>query len=249
MALPTDGEPIYRFTNARNNAELIVLARMLGYIPPRGRILDPTYGKGRFWSLWAPWALWGPEHLIKSDLKPRFPDVLAHDFTKLPHQDRVFDAVVFDPPYKLNGTPTPDGPDADYGVDVKMSTAERHDLCARGIVECARVTANGGFLLIKCQDQVASNKVHFQTHDFAALAEQHGCGLVDMLHLPSKRAQPTGRRQLHAHANYSTLLICRKGYRRPIAGLIPPPVEDDPAETVAFSGYARVSQYDEDPDF
>ncbi len=187
----------------RDNAELIVACRDLGYIG--GRVLDPTWGLGRFWTRWQ------PDGLVATDLDPaRGRDGVA-DFTALPHPDRSFDTVVFDPPYKLNGTPSSGGPassDSDYGVATVASWRDRMALCMAGIDECGRVAA--GHLLVKCQDQVCSGKVRWQTHEFAAHAVRGGVlQLVDRLELVSYRPQPAGRRQVHARRNHSTMLVFR----------------------------------------
>jgi hypothetical protein len=87
---------------------------------------------------------------------------------------------------------------------------DRMQLCRDGITECVRVLRFKGFLLVKCQDQVCSAQVRWQTHDFAAHAESLGCRLVDALYLTSYRAQPEGRSQQHARRNYSTLLVLRR---------------------------------------
>ncbi len=76
--------------------------------------------------------------------------------------------------------------------------------------EAHRVLTPGGYLLLKCQDQVCSGQVRWQTREFADHAEQLGMRLVDALHLLGHRPQPAGRRQVHARRNYSTLLVLRK---------------------------------------
>lgn len=193
---------------AKNNAELIVECAQLGYLHRDWLILDPTYGKGRFWTELK------PKHLIGSDLKMELSLVgTSVDFTDLPWADEHFDAVVFDPPYKLSGTPTGEGPasgDKSYGITEYKSIEERHQLIFDGITECMRVLKPGGYLLIKCQDQVSSGRVQWQTRIFADHAEDLGAKLVDMLHLPGYRKQPKGRSQKHARRNYSTMLIVRK---------------------------------------
>ena len=112
------------------------------------------------------------------------------------------------------------------------------DLCRRGIIECARVVKPGGVLLVKCQDQVVSGAVRFQTLDFANTGVAVGLTLVDRLDYLSYRAQPKTRpcspcgglgiagdlepcaacdgkgevatRQIHSRRNSSTLLVFRK---------------------------------------
>ena len=186
----------------RNNAELMLDCQQLGYLD--GLVLDATYGLGRFWSL----TIDLPHAAI--DLDPAR-DVTVADFRQLPFAANKFDTVVLDPPYKLNGTSTGKGvsaSDADYGVSGKyVNVAQRHGLICDGIVECLRVTKPGGYLLAKCQDQVCSGRVHWQTHIFTRHAAARGAMLVDMLHVQGHREQPPGRRQLHARRDYSTLLV------------------------------------------
>jgi SAM-dependent methyltransferase len=180
----------------RNNAELIADCARLGYLRADWRTLDPTYGRGGFWKLWR------PDDLVAHDLK-----LDGVDFRALPHADASFDAVVLDPPYKLNGTPTA-AVDERYGVDVVDTRRGRMQLIIDGIDELARVLRPAGYLLLKCQDQVNGGKVRWQTRVFADHAERkHGMRLVDMLHLLAYRPQPEGRRQQHARRNYSSLLI------------------------------------------
>jgi SAM-dependent methyltransferase len=168
----------------RNNAELIADCARLGYLAPDRRTIDPTYG------------------LVAHDLK-----LDGVDFRALPHDDDSFDAAVFDPPYKLNGTPTA-SVDERYGVDIVDTRHGRMQLIIDGIDELARVIRPRGYLLLKCQDQVNGGKVRWQTRLFADHAEQkHGMRLVDMLHLLAYRPQPEGRRQQHARRNYSNLLV------------------------------------------
>ena len=196
-----------------SNAELIRDAVVpLGYLRTEWRTLDPTYGLGRFWTLWR------PNNLVASDLDPaKSPVGRSIDFRRTAWADDQFDAVVFDPPYKLNGTSTGKGAatcDADYGVEKWMSLAERHQLIVDGITECTRVLRPNGVLLVKCQDQVNGGKVRWQTRIFADHAETLGHRLVDRFDLPSYRAQPPGRSQQHARRNTSALLVFRLESRR-----------------------------------
>ncbi len=126
------------------------------------------------------------------------------DFTRLPFRDRAFDAVVFDGPYKLNGTPDEET-DERYGVHLPTRWQDRMTLLEAGTVEAARVARRR--LLVKCQDQVCSGEIRFQTRLLADVAEAQGFRLVQMLHKEGGRPQPEGRRQVHARQNYSTLLV------------------------------------------
>jgi SAM-dependent methyltransferase len=191
----------------RSNAELIEAVYTLGYIRDDDLVLDPTYGLGRWWTRFRPAAL------VATDIDPdKAPDGETGDFTALSYESETFDVVAFDPPYKLNGTPS--GPDGDYGVDVVSRWQDRHALIRAGMDECSRVLRPGGYLLLKCQDQVCSGRVRWQTIEFAGHGEANGLVLWDSLHLLGGRPQPAGRRQKHARRNLSTLLVFRKPKRR-----------------------------------
>lgn len=187
----------------KTNAELMRDCALLGYLD--GRVLDATHEHGRFWKLCR------PDVLVTNDINPDCDTDFHFDFRVLWFPPYSFDTVVFDPPYKLNGTSTGAGPsaaDARYGVGGEYRTvAQKHRLIKDGIEECARVSKR--YLLIKCMDQVVSGKKHWQTHIFARTAERHGFDLIDMLHVRGYRKQP-GERQLHAHGDYSTLLVCER---------------------------------------
>lgn len=181
-------------STARSNAELIAQCAELGYLRKDIITLDPTYGKGRFWTKWC------PDKLIGTDLDPD--RSLWHlggvNFTKLEatFEYTRFEQIVFDPPYKLNGTSTGKGPsasDVDYAVTEYKSWRAKHDLIQAGISSCAAVAADDCTLLIKCQDQVCCGEVRWQTHEFARHAAVVGFRLVDMLHLRGGRKQPEGR--------------------------------------------------------
>ena len=126
-----------------NNAHLIADVIKLGFI--HGDILDATYGLGRFWSKCR------PNGLITNDLYTEAD--FNFDFTDFPQAwSKKYDVVVFDPPYKLNGTPSVES-DIVYGVHKPATIEERHDLIVAGAIECLRLVKKGGFLLVKVQNQ------------------------------------------------------------------------------------------------
>lgn len=199
--------PVLAIRERATNAELIEDCARLGYLRKEWRTLDPTYGLGTFWNRWRPLRLVGTDI---DPLKNVFEPGHSVDFTKLPFSNRSFDCIVFDPPYKLNGR-SQETTDEKYGVHVYASWQQRMDLIRRGLNECARVLGDG-YLLLKCQDQVCSGKVRWQTVEFTNHAASLGLGLVDRMDFLSYRAQPNGRRQVHARRNASTLLIYKRGW-------------------------------------
>lgn len=200
---------VLAFDPARqDNASLMVDVCSLGYLRPNDdRVLDATYGWGLFWSAVR------PRHLVSNDLNPDLGADLSADFTALPFPDRSFDVVVFDPPYKLNGTPTDpavDRIDERYGVHTRGSTRHRLSLIEDGATECARVSSR--VLLVKCQDQVAGG-VYWQTHQVANLLAST-FRLADELYVMGYRVQPDGVAQHHARRNYSTLCVFKRRGRQ-----------------------------------
>ena len=181
-----------------SNAELIADAARLGYLD--GTVLDCTYGIGVFWKKFQ------PERLVRSDLI-RTGDLVA-DFTHLPFADGTFDSVVFDGPYKLNGTPS----DADvrYRVHKPTHWQDRMWLLYLGMLECLRVSKR--YVLSKSMDQVCSGQKRWQSDLLTGAAtSHHGWEKVDRFDLlVTPRPQPGGRRQVHSQANTSQLLVFEK---------------------------------------
>ena len=190
----------------KDNGYLILACVELGYLCKEWVTLDPTYGEGVFWKHWR------PNTLVAHDLDPELsPSGVSIDATMLPYPDRHFDSVVIDGPYKLNGKPTEET-DKRYGVHIPTRWQDRMQLLGKMLTEGARVL-DGGFLLFKCQDQVCSGKVRWQTHVFTDLAVTLDLGLVDRLEFCSYRPQPDGTRQVTARRNSSTMLIFKRGWR------------------------------------
>jgi hypothetical protein len=128
-----------------------------------------------------------------------------------------FDAVTLDGPYKLNGTATK-AVDGRYGVDTYAGPAERHGLICDGMTECTRVLRVGGVLLVKCQDQVCSGRIWWQTDIFTRHGESLGLVKVDRFDMlgtgrpqpPRSRADGKPSVQQHGYGRPSTLLVFRK---------------------------------------
>lgn len=187
----------------KSNAELIAACAELGYLRTEWATLDTTYGHGTFWKLWR------PEVLVGCDIdEAKSPYGFSVDFTKLPWGDGEWDAVVFDPPYKLNGRPDP-AIDARYGVAERSTWQDRMRLIIDGAVECSRVLGDG-YLLVKCQDQVVSGHKVWQTDEVTRILYCQGLMKVDRFDLLSYRPQPEGRRQVHAHSCSSQLLVFKR---------------------------------------
>lgn len=198
--------PVVAINKWATNGHLIADCAQLGYLHKNRPTLDPTYGYGTFWTVWQ------PDQLTASDIDPaKSPIGYSVDFTNLPWPDRAFADSVFDGPYKLNGNPSDtDGVDERYGVHRYTRWQDRVDLLVRGAREVARVT--DGYLLVKCQDQVVSGKLRWQTTLICEALEQAGFGLKDRLEFVGRRAQPEGRGQNNAHRASSQMLVFKRGW-------------------------------------
>lgn len=199
------GAPVLAINKWPTNGHLIADCARLGYLRTEWTTLDPTYGYGTFWNQWK------PDTLVACDLDPaKSPIGCSVDFTILDWPDRHFDAVVFDPPYKLNGTPT-DAVDERFGVHQPTSWRDRMALIRAGALECARVADR--MLLVKCQDQVVSSVIRWQTRAVEDEVAKYGFGLRDRFEFLSYRPQPVGRRQINAHRCSSQLLVFERGWQ------------------------------------
>jgi hypothetical protein len=180
---------------------MIADVAQLGYLD--GRVLDVTYGKGVFWKVWQ------PDILVGCDLDPTKARDLCCDFCHLPFADGSWDAVVYDPPYQCNGTPGWNGSGVwtRYGV-VTMWGNDRANLMERGAREGARVAKN--FFLVKCMDQVVGGRLWWQTDQMTQVVTAEGFTKVDRFDFLRPPRPSDGRRQRHARANYSTLLVFQR---------------------------------------
>lgn len=187
-----------------SNAELIADCFELGYLSDEWLTLDCTFGEGVFHKVRS------PKRLIATDKDP-YKSLFGSsvDFRYLPFKDRAFDCVIYDGPYKLQGTSNETNMDERYGTKETVRWQDRMQLLHDGFEECARVLGNG-FLLAKCQAQVCSGAVRWQDVEYINHGYELGLDLVDRFDILSYRAQPDGRSQVHARRNHSTLLIFKR---------------------------------------
>lgn len=184
-----------------SNADLIADVAQL-YLGDAEYVLDPTYGRGLWWTKWRPRLL--VDHDIRND---------GVDFRALPYDDDTFDAAAYDPPYvSVGGRATTGLPEMHdrYGLEAApRSPADLQDLIDAGLTEVARVVKPQGIVLVKCQDYISSGKLWPGTHRTLTHALDIGLHLVDRFeHIAAApRPQPPGRRQVHARRNLSTLFV------------------------------------------
>lgn len=187
-----------------SNAELIADVANLGYVRPQDSTLDMTYGKG----VW--WRKFRPDHLVFHDLR-----LDGVDFRCLPEESASFDVVAFDPPYVCVGGRATSGVEDMYDryglIDAPSTPSALQCLIDDGLAEAARVVRSKGVVLVKCQDYVSSGQLWSGTHRTLTRAMGLGLTLVDRFehYSTTPRPQPTGRKQVHARRNLSTLFVLR----------------------------------------
>lgn len=196
---PLDPAPrhVHAISDARLNADRVLDLVRLGYLP--GPTLDPTFGNGHMWDQGI------PHDLVACDLHPDRARSVQCDFRQLPFADDTFGSVLYDPPYKYGGGATTERLHARYGIPARSPAKpvkEVDELVLTGALECHRVTRPGGYLVIKCQDQVSCGRVQWQTFRLARLLGEP----TDMLLLANNTGTHRGR-QVHARRNYSTFMV------------------------------------------
>lgn len=184
----------------KSNADLIRDCHLLGYIKDEDVVLDSTYGKGVWWNKWRP------------------PRLVAHegDFLDLKYPEGFFDVATFDPPYIAPGgrtTTTINEFNERYGLNYTPKTPLLlQNLINDGLSVVSTKVRQKGLILVKCMDYVSSGKLFPGTHYTLTFAINHlNLELVDRFeHIGRPRAQPKGRRQVHARRNLSTLFVLRR---------------------------------------
>lgn len=196
----------------RTNAEMIIdaftILRAAGLYDDLGPVFDPTYGDGKWWTMWQP-----PTFVAIS--RRTFP---AWDYTSMTRiADKSMMVTAFDPPYSAKGgreTSTIKTMDRAYGLDDSPpNPAGLLTMNLAGLGECCRVTTHA--VLMKSMDFVTGGELHCHTRRLEEYAESLGWVVYERLvHLPSGgRPQPsvnrdgTARRELRARQRPSTLSI------------------------------------------
>ena len=179
------------------------------YVAPGSSVADVTYGRGAFW------------RKIPKDLYALLPTDIEHgvDCRNLPYDDGAIDCVVLDPPYmhspggtahtvhtafeehyKNNGTGNRTG--KKYHEAVVALYEEAAD-------EAHRVLRDNGVLIVKCQDEVCSNRQRFTHLEIIQAYEKMGFVAEDLFVVVRQNRPGVSRsvRQVHARKNHSYFLV------------------------------------------
>ena len=179
------------------------------YVSPGSIVADVTYGKGVFWNR------------VPSEKYKLLPTDIQHgvDCRKLPYEDGEIDCVVFDPPYMH----TPGGtahevhtPFEDHYRNNRTGnrTGSKYheavlDLYREGGREAYRALRDRGVLIVKCQDEVCSNRQRFTHVEIMQTYDEIGFIAEDLFVVMRNNRPGVSRavRQVHARKNHSYFLV------------------------------------------
>ena len=204
--------------SAHTDGNSAVFPKVLALHVPKGSVVaDVTYGTGVFWRNIAE----EEYKVLRSDLKTGI------DFNNLPYEDGSIDAVILDPPYiegfyrksttEMAGSGTHSafrefysnsrinevGPKYHDAVLSAYFSAER---------EASRVLRNGGKFIVKCQDEVSSNRQKLTHVEIIFAFEKRGYYCKDLFVCVRKNRPSVSRmiKQEHSRKNHSYFLVFEK---------------------------------------
>ena len=184
------------------------------YLDDGAEILDMTYGTGVFWR-----QIPDDKYTVaRNDIDPGRGDT-HYDFRALPAAwNESYDAVILDPPYLYTGgfRTLRDSIDRGYRNRERARSgihgvAAVHQMYAQAYIEAYRILKKGGFLIVKCMDQVMSGKQTWMHLEMQRLAEILGFKNQDLF-VMVMNGTPTMRHdiQKHARRNHSYFLVLIK---------------------------------------
>ena len=189
------------------------------YVAPGSTVADVTYGKGVFWNRVSPETY----NLLPTDIST------GTDCRDLPYEDGSIDCVVLDPPYMHSpgGTAhTVHHPYESYYKNNSTGNRTRSkyheavlDLYTDGGREAYRVLRDRGTLIVKCQDEVCSNRQRFTHVEIMREYEAMGFVTEDLFVIMRNNRPGVSRmaKQVHARKNHSYFLVFwKRGATGPI---------------------------------
>lgn len=179
------------------------------YVAKGCTVADVTYGKGVFW-----------RNIPKTQYRLLATDLIdGVDCRDLPYEDGAIDCVVFDPPYMHSpGGTTHRGLDAFEKYYRNNGTGNRTgakyheavlELYADTGKEAWRVLRDRGVLIVKCQDEVCSNRQRFTHVEIMQAYAEMGYVAEDLFVLVRCNRPGASRvvKQVHARKNHSYFLV------------------------------------------
>ena len=179
------------------------------YVAPGSVVADVTFGKGVFW-----------RRVPANKYKLHATDLSSGiDCRQLPYEDGSVDCVVFDPPYMHSPGGTAHTTHAPFENYYKnngtgnRTVAKYHEavleLYRDTGTEAARVLRERGVFIVKCQDEVCSNRQRFTHLEIMKSYEDRGFIPEDLFVLVRNNRPGVSRtvKQVHARKNHSYFLV------------------------------------------
>ena len=179
------------------------------YVPGGQTVADVTFGLGVFWRNVPP----GRYNLLSTDIAD------GTDCRDLPYDDASIDCVVLDPPYMHSPGGTAHTSQLAFEEHYRNNgtgnnTGKKYheavlDLYLDAGREAFRVLRERGVLIVKCQDEVCSNRQRFTHIEIVQAYEKLGFVAEDLF-VVLRRNRPgvsSAVRQVHARKNHSYFLV------------------------------------------
>ncbi|WP_425152787.1 DNA methyltransferase [Candidatus Palauibacter sp.] len=179
------------------------------YVAPKSTVADVTYGKGVFW-----------RNVPEDRYDLRATDIQdGVDCRDLPYDDEEIDCVVLDPPYMHSPGGTAHSShsafERHYRNNGTGNRTERkyHDavlaLYEEAGEEAYRVLKDRGVMIVKCQDEVCSNRQRFTHVEIMEAYEALGFVAEDLFVVVRQNRPGVSRtvQQVHARKNHSYFLV------------------------------------------
>lgn len=193
------------------------------YVALGSIVADVTFGKGVFW-----------RHVPKDQFVLLATDIQdGVDCRALPYDEESIDCVVLDPPYMhtpggtAHSVHTPFEEHYRNNGSRNRTKSKYHeavlDLYRDAGREAYRVLRERGVLIVKCQDEVCSNRQRFTHVEIMQMYDQMGFVAEDLFVVLRNNRPGVSRavRQVHARKNHSYFLVFWK--RGETKGLWGPP--------------------------
>ncbi|WP_150526507.1 DNA methyltransferase [Roseibium sediminis] len=196
--------------SASTEGNQVIFPQILDLYVKRGSVIaDVTYGKGVFWRNVSPDAY----TLKATDLQTGI------DCRDLPYDDGTIDCVVLDPPYMHSPGGSAYGDESPFESHYRnnatgnLTSNKYHEavleLYVDGGREALRVLRDRGVLIVKCQDEVCSNRQRLTHVEIIQEYEKMGLVCEDLFVVVRNNRPGVSRsvRQVHARKNHSYFLV------------------------------------------
>lgn len=179
------------------------------YVQPGSVIADVTIGKGVFW-----------RHVPKDRYELRATDLQdGIDCRNLPYEDGEIDCMVLDPPYMHSPGGTAHKAHSPFEEHYRnngtgnQTDSKYHEavlsLYIDAGAEAYRVLRERGVVIVKCQDEVCSNRQRFTHVEIMQAYEKLGFVTEDLFVVVRRNRPGISRavKQVHARKNHSYFLV------------------------------------------